>query len=190
MCLVAVSPVYDELGQERACEFRIDMGHAQNIVHVLCRLPVAVDPRWLGAVLQAGRVARPLDADMLDKFRIEFPGGRAAFAPVKDEFGNRLLDERRVDARSRHDFHGILAGAPVVVQRGGRADTETLCFALLLMPPLVDNMLAEAVFPGVAGLAPLAPVKDEILHLVQGKLARYVVVEAEQLQQVLAGNPV
>ena len=53
---------------------------------------------------------------------------------------------------------------------------------LLLAPPEGDHMLAELVLPGVTGLAALAPVKDEIFQLVQCELARYVVVQGQQLQ--------
>ena len=65
--LVAVLPVYDELGQQRVGEFGVDVRHAQDVEYVLGWLPVVGYALGLGAVLQAGGVFGPLDADVLDE---------------------------------------------------------------------------------------------------------------------------
>lgn len=181
MRLVAVPPVYDELRQQRAGKLRVDVRQAQDIKDICIGLPVFGNAFGLGAVFQAGGVFGPLDTDVLDKFRIELLGTGAALAPVQDEFGNRLFDKVRVDFRALHDFHGVSAGSPVIVQDSGRWHLERLRLALLVSPPERDNMLAKLVFPGVAGFSPLPPVKGEIFQLVQCELARYVVVQAQQL---------
>ena len=82
---------------------------------------------------------------------------------------------------------GVLTGAPAIVQNGRFRDPKGFGLVLLMAPPQADDMLAELVFPGVAGFPALAPVKDEIFQLVQGELARYVVVQAHQLYQVFTG---
>ncbi len=67
MRLVAVLPVYDELRQQGAGKFSVDVRQAQDIKDILGRLPLLGDAFGLGAVLQAGGVFGPLDANMLDK---------------------------------------------------------------------------------------------------------------------------
>src|SRR5210317_2113709 len=98
MGLVAVLPVYDEFGQQRAGEINIDVRQAQDIVNVLAGLPVVDDALRLGTVLQAGGVARPLYTYVLDKLGVQGLGRHAAFAPVEDELGYGLLDEVGIDA--------------------------------------------------------------------------------------------
>jgi hypothetical protein len=66
--LVTVLPVYDEFGQQRPGEVDVDVRHAQDVKHVLRRLPVAGDAPGLGAVLQTRAVPGPLYADVLDEF--------------------------------------------------------------------------------------------------------------------------
>ena len=66
--LVAVLPVYDELRQQGAGKFGVDVRQAQNIKDILGRLPLLGDAFGLSAVLEAGSVFGPLDANMLDKF--------------------------------------------------------------------------------------------------------------------------
>jgi len=127
---------------------------------------------------------------MLDKFGIEPLGFAAALAPVEDELGYCLLDEAGVDAVANHDFHGIVIRAPVVIQCLRRLLTETFGLVLLLSPPATGDQLPEFVLPGMTGIATFTPVEDEIFQLVEGELARYVVVERQQLQQVFAGRPV
>lgn len=78
----------------------------------------------------------------------------------------------------------------MVVQCLRRSGHKLLSLLLLVPAPIAQHRLAKLVFPGRAGLTPLAPVKDEIFQLVQCKLARYVVIQGQQLQQVLAGRPV
>ena len=188
--LVAVAPVYDELRQQGARKFGVDVRQAQNVIHVLGGLPLLGDTFGLGAVLQAGGEFCPLYADVLDKLGVQFLGIGAALAPVEDELGNGVLDEVARDVPAQHDVHGVGAGPPAVIQCCGLRDAERLCLVLLLAPPHGDDMLAKLVFPGVAGFAPLAPVKDEILQLVQRELARYVVVHGQQLEQVFTRRPV
>ena len=127
---------------------------------------------------------------MLDELGVQFPWRCAPFPPVQDKLGNGLVDEFPVDAAALHDFHRVRAGPPVIVQPGGLLRLETFRLALLVAPPVGGNVLAEFVFPGVTGFAALAPVKNEILQLVQGELARYVVIEGQQLEEVFAGAPV
>ena len=187
--LVAVAPVYDELGQQRPGEFGVDVRHAQDVEDIFRGLPVVGNALGFSAVLQAGAVFRPLDTDVLDKFRVQLLRRRTPFAPVQDELRYRFVDKLPVDAAALHDLQGIQAGAPAVVQPGGRG-AESLGLALLVVAPVANDMLAEFVFPGVAGFTALAPVIDEILQLVEGELARDVVVEGQQLQHVLARPPV
>ena len=177
--LVAVAPVYDELGQQRPGEFGVDVRHAQDVEDIFRGLPVVSNALGFSAVLQAGAVFRPLDTDVLDKFRVQLLRRRTPFAPVQDELRNGVLDEVARDVPAQHDVHGVGAGPPAVIQCCGLRDPERLCLVLLLAPPHGDDMLAKLVFPGVAGFAPLAPVKDEILQLVQRELARYVVVQGQ-----------
>ncbi len=66
--LVAIFPVYDELRQQRARKFSIDMRQAQDIKHILGGLPLLADAFGLSAVFQAGGEFGPLDANMLNKF--------------------------------------------------------------------------------------------------------------------------
>jgi len=65
--LITVAPVYDELGQQGAGKFSVNVRQAQDIVHILSGLPLFTDALGLGAVFQAGGVFGPLDADMLNK---------------------------------------------------------------------------------------------------------------------------
>ena len=127
---------------------------------------------------------------MLDELGIQFLGKRTALAPVEDKFRDGLFYEVPLYAAALHDLHGVKAGPPCVIQVGGFRDAERFGLVLLLAPPVTDNVLAKLVFPGVAGFAPFAPVKDEIFQLVLGELPRYVVVQAQQLQHVFAGRPV
>ena len=116
---------------------------------------------------------------MLDEFRVQFPGRGAALSPVEDELGDGVFYELPLDPAALHDLHGIEARAPTAVQPGGFRRAEGFRLILLVVAPVADHVLAELVFPGVAGFAPLAPVKDEIFQLVEGELARYVVVETQ-----------
>ena len=68
MGLVAVLPVHDEFWNQRTGEFRIDMGHHQNVEHILGWIPLLTDSLGFGAVLQGGVEFDPLDPNMLDKF--------------------------------------------------------------------------------------------------------------------------
>lgn len=163
------------------------MRQAQNIKNILGGLPLLADPPGLGAVLQAGGESGPLYPNVLDKFGVELPDFAAALAPVKHKFRNGLLDKVARNAAALHDFQRIGTGLPIVVQCLHLGNVEGLGGILLVAAPVADDVLAEFVFPGVAGLAALAPVKDEVLQLLQRKLARYVVVQAQQLQQVLTG---
>ena len=138
------------------------------------------------AVLQTGGVLGPLDANVLNKLRVELFWVGASFSPVQDKLRDGLRDEVLGDAGPAHDLHSVLTGSPFIIQwRGGRA--KGLGLVLLVTPPKTDDVLPELVFPGMAGFTPLAPVKDEIFQLVQGELPRYAVVQAHQLQQILAG---
>jgi len=176
MRLVRVFPVDDKLRQQAACEVQIDMRHAQNIVNIIAGLPVVDNALGLSAVFQAGAVARPLNANVLNEFGIQFFGRRTALTPVQDEFGNGLCDKVPGDAAALHDFHGIHAGSPVIVQRQRLPDLKLRLAGLLFPAPVVGDVLAKFVFPGVRSFAAFAPIKDEIFQLVQGKLPRYVVV--------------
>ena len=49
-------------------------------------------------------------------------------------------------------------------------------FLLLMMTPAAQHLLAELVLPGMVGLAALTPVQNKIFQLVQGELARDVVI--------------
>lgn len=138
------------------------------------------------AVLQTGGVLGPLNADVLNKFRVELFGIGASFSPVEDKLRYGLRDEVLGDAGPIHDFHCVSAGSPFIIQRGG-GRAKGLGLVLLVTPPKTDDVLPELVFPGMAGFTPLAPVKGEIFQLLQGELPRYVVVQVHQLQQVLAG---
>ncbi len=77
---------------------------------------------------------------------------------------------------------------PLVVQRTFRC-LERRAGVLLLTPPAAEHVLAELVFPGMTGFAALAPVEDEIFQLIQCEGPRYVVVQCQQLQQILARRP-
>lgn len=138
------------------------------------------------AVLQTGGVLGPLDANVLNKFRVELFGVGASFPPVQNKLRDGLRDEVLGDAGPIHDLHSVSAGSPFIVQRGG-GRAKGLGLVLLVTPPKTDDVLPELVFPGMAGFTPLAPVKGEIFQLLQGELPRYAVVQAHQLQQVVAG---
>ena len=171
-------------------KFGVDVRHPQDIEHVLGWLPVIRYPLGFSAVFQAGGVLGPLDADVLDELGVKFLGRGAPFPPVEDKLGNGLLDKIAIDSAALHDLHGIQARAPAVIQCGFFRGAKSLGLMLLLAAPVTGHVLAKFVFPGMASFAALAPVKDEIFQLVQGELPRYVVVQAQQLQQVLAGRPV
>ena len=166
VCLVAVTPVDDELRQQFAGKVLINMRQAQNIKNIVVRLPVLGNAPWLRTVAHAGGVLGPLDADVLDEFRVQFPGRVAALAPVEYELRGRLVDEFGVDAAAQHDIQGVPAGSPVVVQGWVLLGPKSLCAALLFSSPAADDVLAKLVLPGVAGFAAFAPVKDEIFQLV------------------------
>lgn len=147
--MVRVFPVDDKLRQQAACEVQVDMRHAQNIVNIIAGLPVVDNALGLSAVFQAGAVARPLNANVLNEFGIQFFGRRTALTPVQDEFGNGLFDKVPGNAATFHDLHGIHAGSPVVIQRHGLPDLELRRTGLLFSAPVVGDVLAEFVFPGV-----------------------------------------
>ena len=176
--LPAVAPVDDELRQQAAGEVLVDVRHPEDVVHVFRRLPVIADRRGLAAPADAGSIACPLQPDVLDKAGVQFPGRIAALAPVEHELGDRVLDEGPVHPAPGHDIHGVLAGPPGIGQRRGLGP-EGLRLLLLVAPPGAGHVLAKLVFPGVADFPALAPVKDEILQLVEGELPRYVVVQAQ-----------
>ena len=185
--LVAVTPVNDEFRQQGPGEVLVNVRQAQDIKDIGVRLPILGDAPGLGAVGHAGGVLGPLDSDVLDKLRVQFFRCRAALAPVKYELRYRLVDELPLHPAAQHDLQRVPAGPPVVVQFLVVINAEGLRLQLLLSAPAADHVLAVLVFPGVAGFAALAPIKDEILQLVEGELPGYVVVEGQQLQQVFAG---
>ena len=125
---------------------------------------------------------------MLDKTGVQLPRWAAALAPVEDEFRYGIFDELAVYAGAQHDLHGVSVGTPLVVERT-LAGLEGFTSTLLFPAPAAEHVLTELVFPGVTGLAALAPVEDEIFQLIERELSRYVVVEGEQLKQVFAGCP-
>lgn len=67
----------------------------------------------------------------------------------------------------------------MIVQRLRLFGHELFGLVLLVSAPIAQHRLAELVLPRGAGFAALAPVKDEIFQLVQGELARYVVVQSQ-----------
>jgi hypothetical protein len=114
-----VAPEQDELRQQLACECDVDVGHAQDVVHILARLPVGRDRPRLLVVFERVAVPCPLAADVRDELRI--PGARvvAALAPVEDELGNGVLDEFAVDAGALEDLQRVGARIPHGLWRGG-----------------------------------------------------------------------
>ena len=76
------------------------MGQVQDVEDVPGRLPLLGNAFGLGAVRQGGGVLGPLDADVLDKFRIELLGIAAALPPVQDELRDGLLDKIPVNVRA------------------------------------------------------------------------------------------
>ncbi len=117
---------------------------------------------------------------MLDKFGVEVPRVCAALAPVQYKFGYGLGDKVGIYVGAMHNLQCVQTGAPAVVQFCGLLHPKFLRLALLLAAPLCSDVLAELVFPGMAGLAALAPIKDEIFQLVQGELSGYGVIHGEQ----------
>ena len=124
-------------------------------------------------------------ADLLDKVRFisRFYGEGEQIAPSKiaqdDDIAQFISKIERTDKA----FQRSLSRAKVRALRNFYETAVTQPpipgTVLLFTPPAADDMLAKLVFPGVAGLTAFAPVKDEILQLVQGELARYVVVQRQ-----------
>ena len=176
VCLIAVAPVNDELGDQRASKFRVDMRHLQNIEHIFRWIPLLGDAFGFGVVLHRRGVFCPLYANVLNELGVEIFWVCAALAPVEYEFRDGLEDKIFVYVVALHNFQCIQTWAPVVIQYRGFLYGESLSLILLLTPPLCSDMLTKFIFPSVAGLAPFLPIKDEIFQLVQGELPRYGVV--------------
>ena len=88
------------------------------------------------------------------------------------------MDKLAFDACAQHNLHGVGVGFPIIVQ-GAFEGSESLGRSLLLPPPGTEDVLAKLVLPGMAGLATLAPVEDEIFQLIQREAPRYVVIKGQ-----------
>lgn len=118
---------------------------------------------------------------MLNELGIEFLWCCAALAPVQYELGNGLFNKRGVYPPALHNFHGVQTRPPIVVQCC-RWCEKRFRLILLVPAPAAGDMLAELVFPGVAGFTALAPVENKVFQLRQCELPRDVVIEDQKLQ--------
>ena len=139
--MITVAPEQHKFRQQLPGELDIDIGQAQNVIHILARLPVLGDASGLGVVLQCRGEARPLAPHMLDELTV--PGARlvAALPPVEYEFRNRILDKGLADIGVGDQyFQRLLTGAPL------GADAALLIAAVekgLMLAPLAHHLLQE-----------------------------------------------
>ncbi len=95
--LVAVAPEENEFRHQGHREGRVDVRQAQNVHDIVAWLPVFGNALGFRAVANAGRVFRPLQADVLDEARVQFFGRAAALTPVQNELRDGILDKLAIN---------------------------------------------------------------------------------------------
>ncbi len=186
MRFAGVGPEHLELGQQRACERAVDVGHAQDVPDIGRRLPVGRQSPRLAVEVHGRAVACPLALHVRYEARVPGACRLAAFGPVQNEFRYRILDEMATHTGAKQDLECIGPGFPVLADR---LRTAFACgVARLLLPPASYHLRAELCVPRECGFSALGPVGHEVVELALDEHRRNP-VQRELTQQLFVGPP-